>query len=439
MRSKVIRNTRELSASRGPEDDSRPRGLNLSVVIPVHNEGPRLSACLSRLLASDYEGFEVIVVDDGSNDDTVEAARQFDVRLHCLSTCRGPAAARNAGAKIAEGDYLVFIDADVWVHTDTLANLAATITTQPAPDAVFGSYDTDPPAGNFISNYKNLFHHFVHQTSHEQASTFWSGCGAIKKDVFFSVGGFDPRFTRPTVEDIELGMRLRRAGYRIVLNKQLQVTHAKTFTLAGMIRSDVFDRAIPWTRLILRERSIPNDLNLSLPQRLSALLACGLLLMFAVGCVKQPLLLLVPVVSLGLVSALDRWSARDRIPTWARWLGVGVMLIAIAWPGIALGVWSLAGLLLLAGIVSLNAGFYRFFAHARDPLFALAIVPLHLLYYAYSVVVFLCVTASHLLAKVFGGSKPQEPPWGEGANAEPTELQSPLPESVQKSVREPAR
>lgn len=248
----------------------------LSVIVPVYNDGRRLAVCLERLFKSEDAAFEVIVVNDGSTDHSVDVARAHPVRLTFLPVRSGPAAARNAGANLAKGDYLVFIDADVSVHRDTLAALAGTFTSDPSVDAVFGSYDTKPAAPNFISHYKNLVHHYVHQSSHEHASTFWSGCGAVKKNVFYAVGGFDPAFTRSTVEDIELGVRLHRAGHRIVLNKQVQVTHAKVWTLTGMIKSDVCERTIPWAALIFREKSLPNDLNLTWAQRVSALLACGL-------------------------------------------------------------------------------------------------------------------------------------------------------------------
>src|SRR5262245_59310516 len=109
------------------------------------------------------------------------------------------------------------------------------------------------------------------------ASTFWSGCGAIKRSVFLKSGGFDTRYDRPCIEDIELGARLYKAGHRIIINKGIQVTHLKRWNLWSMLKADVLDRGIPWTELILRERSLPNELNLKISQRLSAALAYGIL------------------------------------------------------------------------------------------------------------------------------------------------------------------
>lgn len=292
----------------------------------------------------------------------------------------------------------MFLDADVFVRPDTLARLAGAFA-DPEVDAVFGSYDTTPAAPNFISHYKNLLHHYVHQTSHARASTFWSGCGAVKRSVFSAAGGFDPKFTRPMVEDIELGMRLHKANRQIALDKQVQVTHAKQWSLGGMIRSDICDRAIPWTQLILREKTLPNDLNLSWHQRLSAALACGLFAVLLAGSLQYPVLLVIPLLILALVLAIDRWSERERIPTAARWAGVFVMLSVLGVAGFFLHGLALVILALSLGIVCLNARFYAFFVRERNLLFALAIFPLHLVYYAYSVLSFASVVACHLIRK----------------------------------------
>jgi hypothetical protein len=64
------------------------------------------------------------------------------------------------------------------------------------------------------------------------------------------------------MEDVELGYRLHQAGHRIVLSPGIQLTHTKRYTLAGLVRADVFQRAIPWTRIMLQRRIFQRDLNL---------------------------------------------------------------------------------------------------------------------------------------------------------------------------------
>jgi cellulose synthase/poly-beta-1,6-N-acetylglucosamine synthase-like glycosyltransferase len=142
----------------------------------------------------------------------------------------------------------------------------------PHIDVLFGSYDDEPSEPNFLSQYRNLLHHYVHQHGREDASTFWGACGAIRREVFMSVGGFDERYTRPSMEDIELGYRLKKAGARIKLCKSLQVKHLKRWGIRSMLQADFFQRALPWTELILRERNLINDLNTSISARASVVL-----------------------------------------------------------------------------------------------------------------------------------------------------------------------
>jgi GT2 family glycosyltransferase len=85
-----------------------------------------------------------------------------------------------------------------------------------------------------------LLHHYVHQISKEEAATFWGACGAIRREVFLKVEGFDERYRRPAIEDIELGYRLTGAGYRVRLLKGLMVTHLKRWDLLTMLKADFY-------------------------------------------------------------------------------------------------------------------------------------------------------------------------------------------------------
>lgn len=246
----------------------------VSVIVPVYNGGVFLPKCLDALFASSYASFEVLVVDDGSTDDSAEISRRKGANI--LSTARrqsGPAAARNLAAQKASGDVLLFVDADVVVKADTITEVAAIFRHQPQISALFGSYDDAPAERNFLSQYRNLLHHFVHQNSHREASTFWAGLGAIRRDVFVSVGGFDcEQFAVPSIEDIELGARLRASGHNILLAKEIQAQHLKKWRVGSMLRTDIFCRAAPWSKLILTSQGLINDMNLKTNDRLSAML-----------------------------------------------------------------------------------------------------------------------------------------------------------------------
>jgi len=251
---------------------------SVSIIIPVHNGSQYLTKCLSSLAQSSYGSYEVIVVDDGSTDPSSDIARNHGAIVFKLSDQSGPAAARNFGAKQAKGNIIFFIDSDVVVKEDTVARVVRDFGENPDVVALFGSYDESPEEQGFFSQFKNLQHHFVHQSSRAEASTFWAGCGAIRKEVFDHVGGFDElRYSRPCIEDIELGFRLKRMGYRILLDRELQVKHLKKWTFISLLRTDILDRAIPWSKLILESGKMVSDLNLQPSQKASTFLV-GLLI-----------------------------------------------------------------------------------------------------------------------------------------------------------------
>ena len=278
--------------------------LNISVIIPVRDGGEEFRRCLAAFSASSMSPYEIIIVVDGATDGSAQIAETYGATVIRLPIPQGPARARNIGARAATGDVLLFVDADVLIHPETVRIVSAGFKKNNKVAAIFGSYDDEPGATNFLSQYKNLLHHFVHQTANEMASTFWSGCGAILRDVFLAVGGFDENFRQPSIEDIELGYRLRQAGYEIRVDKQIQGKHLKEWRALSLLKSDFFNRAMPWTRLILREGQLINDLNLRVSQRISLLSAYGMLLSIIVA-IWQPLILLIAVDFLLLLFTLN--------------------------------------------------------------------------------------------------------------------------------------
>jgi glycosyltransferase involved in cell wall biosynthesis len=348
----------------------------ISVIVPVRNDPLRLGRCLCALRQSTYAAMEVLVMDDASTDDTPAIAQQLGARVIRMEKCGGPGRARNRGAELAAGRYIMFVDADVCVHPQTIERVMHHFEQEPTLDALFGSYDDKPDDRHFVSQYKNLQHHYVHQRASERATTFWSGCGAIRREVFMRFGGFNVDYGRPSIEDIELGVRLHQAGLKIAVKKDVHATHLKRWTLWGLIKTDVRDRGIPWTRLILERDHLPNDLNLGFSQRLSALMAYGLIGVLVVA-----------------LASLAGW-----VPFLAAWIGLALAL--------------------LIGIVCINHDFYTFLVRVRGLLFAAGAVPLHVLYYLYSGVALMIGTAQHYWSKSSGVSSGQGRPDDAGAEEE---------------------
>jgi len=279
--------------------------MEITVIVPAYNSARDLSECLAALRASTVPPAEVLVVDDASTDDTAAVAAAREVRVLRLTANAGPAAARNRGAAAARGDVLFFVDADVVVAPDAVARVTRTLEETAGVAAVFGSYDTRPRAPGLVSQFRNLLHHFVHQHGEADASTFWAGCGAVRRTAFEAVGGFDEQPTRRFIEDIELGYRLRGVGFRIRLDHDLQCTHLKRWTLWSMLRTDLVHRAVPWARLIAETRTAPADLNLRGEHRASVALVgvAGVALLLAIG---PPSLAAVAVAAILAVAALNR-------------------------------------------------------------------------------------------------------------------------------------
>jgi glycosyltransferase involved in cell wall biosynthesis len=276
----------------------------ITVIVPFRNAQRYLERCLTCIRSSRYGAVELIGVDDASSDRSAEIARRFCDRVLALTENRGPAFARNRAAEQSSGAILFFIDADVFCFPETLQAVAAAFDAHPSVAAVIGSYDDDPPEQNFVSRYKNLTHHFVHQAASPEASTFWTGCGAIRRETFLGLGGFDESYRRPSIEDIELGYRLRAAGHAIRLDRTLTVRHAKRWTFRSLLESDIRDRALPWTKLQLSSGGILNDLNLTYEQRFSAVLV----VLALVGVLVAWWLPAALVLSLAALSVVSWWN-----------------------------------------------------------------------------------------------------------------------------------
>lgn len=304
----------------------------LSVIIPVHNGGEAFHWCLKSLQTSWRQPDEVIVVADGDTDGSWQVAQSFGAKVFRYESQGGAARARNCGAAMARGEILCFVDADVTLAPETLGKIEAAFQHDSMLDALIGSYDDNPGAQNFLSQYKNLFHHYTHQTSSEDACTFWGACGAVRRSVFESVGGFDESW-RNCVEDIELGYRLKRAGFRIRLYKDIQVKHLKRWQPVSLLKAEIFYRALPWTKLICRDRYFNADLNLNHTNRLSVLFAFGLLIC----------LVICPLIP-------------------------HFFLLAIP---------------LATGLIIINRKVYQFFHQKRGLLFTLRTIPWHWLYFVY--------------------------------------------------------
>lgn len=229
--------------------------MKLSIIIPVRDRIESLKRCLESVEESKLRRFEVIVVDDGSRKDCSEMVRQFGHKVVRLNKSFGAWYARNKGAELAIGDILVFLDGDMILQPDTLNRIHDFFTSNHYA-ALSGICGGGKIQGNLATRYKNLWMHYSYLRSPENFDWFISGIGAVKKEIFFDLKGFDIRFnTKTGGGDLEFGRRLKQTGQEIFLDKKLQAEHLKRYTLLSLIRND-YNRSKGWFKLVLGKKMV---------------------------------------------------------------------------------------------------------------------------------------------------------------------------------------
>jgi GT2 family glycosyltransferase len=255
---------------------------SVSIIVPFHGPVNLLKECLNALANQTTPACQIIVSVDGASQSIDDINNDPRFVVCTTDKVSGPAVARNKGAALATGDILLFIDADVVCPPDIVEYVANFFSNNRDIAAILGSYDDEPSSQDFFSQYRNLLHHYVHQRSNSDARTFWAGCGAVRKDVFNSIGGFDERYKKPAAEDIELGYRLYENGHKIVLCRDMKVKHLKVWTFKSILLTDLFIRSLSWSRLLIgyRGRYI-NDLNMDIRSLVCMLIVFTQVMLFA--------------------------------------------------------------------------------------------------------------------------------------------------------------
>lgn len=208
-----------------------------SVVVPAYQAAGRIGECVRALAAQTVprERYEIIVVDDGSSDDTAAVARAAGADRVLVRPHAGPAAARNAGVEAARGEIVLFTDADCEPAGDWIERMAEALD---APDIMGakGTYRTRQKelVARFVQlEYEDKYDKMRRQPYIDFVDTY---SAIYRRQVFERSGGFDPAFPQASGEDIEFSYRLARQGYKMVFAPHAVVLHGHVDTLWGYCR-----------------------------------------------------------------------------------------------------------------------------------------------------------------------------------------------------------
>jgi GT2 family glycosyltransferase len=211
----------------------RVTGPSVSVVVCTYNDAATLPACLDGLAEQTYPDYEVIVVNDGSTDQTGDIARRYDVRL-IETENRGLGRARNTGLASARGEIVAFVDGDARPDPEWLSFLVAHF--ERGEDAAVGGpnlpWPDASPAAQAAATAPGGPTHVL--LSDEEAEHI-PGCNmAFRREVFEEIGGFDPQF-RTAGDDVDVCWRLREHGFRIGFSNAAVVWHHRRDTIRAYL------------------------------------------------------------------------------------------------------------------------------------------------------------------------------------------------------------
>ncbi len=207
--------------------------MSLSVVLPVLNGAATLPACLDAVFAGLPEGAEVIVVDDGSTDDTAIICARYPVRRIAHATNRGTSAARNTGWRASTGDLVAFVDADVVLAPGALAAMVAVLAAEPDTLGVNGIFAVEPYDA-FVSDFTNLSIHYQHRAHGERVASAFTGLCVLRRRTLEQMGGWDERFYSRYADDVNTRFLLPSGSIRLL--RDAQGRHLKEVDLAGLLK-----------------------------------------------------------------------------------------------------------------------------------------------------------------------------------------------------------
>lgn len=238
----------------------------ISVIVPFHNAANTIVMTLESLSKAYHYFDEILCVNDNSTDDSVELIEEFVESSQHLNVRiinqdlqkRGAAAARNLGVQYANGNYLLFLDADVIVKPGTIPLLVHCLVKEADVCACVALFEEYSLQNGVLANFQAFTVHSVYlSVPADQSPIMGTQCLLIRTKDFTVTGGFSEEFTGATVEDFELGYLLRAKGRIIRVVTDARIVHNHSYNFLSFSRN-YFTKAKDLAYLMLA-KNIPSQ------------------------------------------------------------------------------------------------------------------------------------------------------------------------------------
>ena len=247
---------------------------SLSIIIPSYNSIKTIDRCLSSVFKSKFKNYEVIVVSDNSNDQSNDIIKKYPCRLIKLKKNVGAAAARNAGAKIAKSDILIFLDSDVIIKKNALEIINKNFKNKKI-NLIQGIYSHKPNYKKFTTQFLQSHTCYYLFTENKKFTESLCTCFvSIRRKLFLESKGFDENFYSSNSEDEDLGYRLIEKGYVIPIDRRLNAIHDIDISLFDFIKRSL-KMHFGEMKLYLRKKKITKKIEQG--NNLPILLGIGLI------------------------------------------------------------------------------------------------------------------------------------------------------------------
>ncbi|GAA1799527.1 hypothetical protein GCM10009682_21440 [Luedemannella flava] len=284
----------------------------VSVIVPNYNYAASLRLCLGSIQAQTYRNIELIMVDDGSTDDSIAIAESMGVRVLRTPYNSGCAGARNLGVAASSGEILMFVDSDVALDPEAISRSVALLEADAKLAAVCGVHDPVPLIrDSMVEEYRALQYHYWSVTSVGLISFMFPAVCALRRSAFDEVGPFNTKLRQ--TEEVDYGHRLTQR-YDMLLTEEVRARHDHDDQLVPLLRK-LFKRARARVPLYARRKAFARGFETS-SRAGGSVAALGAVVSLPLALLFGPLALLVPAAalaaSLGADLGMYRFVARQR-------------------------------------------------------------------------------------------------------------------------------